>query len=62
MTNQKEKEIRAKLDEAKQKDHRSSASDLYAEAAGRDPETGVEQPTEDAVHEAKEWVDQENRM
>lgn len=37
-------------------------SDLYARAAGKDPETGIEIPTEESVEEAKEWVDKENRM
>ena len=29
---------------------------------GKDPETGIEIPTDQEVEEAKEWVDNENRM
>lgn len=36
------------------------ASDIYADVE-KDPETGVDVPTEKSVEEAKEWVDQENR-
>ncbi len=60
---QKEKEIDAKLDEAAQeeKSKGAAAQDIYSNVKSRDPETGVETPTEDAVEEAKEWVDEENR-
>lgn len=60
---QKEKEIDAKLDEAEQqaKAKGAAAQDVYSNIESRDPETGVETPTEDAVHEAKAWVDEENR-
>ncbi len=37
------------------------ASDIYGEIECKEEETGVEIPTEDAVEDAKEWVDQENR-
>lgn len=36
------------------------ASDIYSNV-NKDPETCVEIPTEEAVEEAKEWVDEENR-
>ena len=37
-------------------------SDVYAKSEGKDPETGIEIPTDQEVEEAKEWVDNENRM
>lgn len=37
------------------------ASDIYGNIKDKDPETCVEIPTEEAVEEAKEWVDNENR-
>ena len=37
-------------------------SDIYAKTEGQDPETGIEIPTDEEVEEAKEWVDNENRM
>lgn len=37
------------------------SSDLYSNVEGKDSETGVEIPTEEAVEEAKEWVEQ-NQM
>ena len=39
-----------------------AASDIYAKSEGKDPETGVEIPTEASVEEAKEWVDNQNQM
>lgn len=37
------------------------SSDVYSNVEGKDAETGVEIPTDEAVEEAKEWVD-ENQM
>ncbi|NLY21028.1 MAG: DUF3787 domain-containing protein [Tissierellia bacterium] len=37
------------------------ASDIYSDILCKEEETGVEIPTEDAVEDAKDWVDQENR-
>ena len=39
-----------------------AASDIYSKSEGKDPETGVEIPTEESVEEAKEWVDEQNQM
>ncbi|WBW49889.1 DUF3787 domain-containing protein [Peptoniphilus equinus] len=60
MNNEKKHDANVEQAEAIQQEHRP-ASDVYSKAAGKDPETGVEQPTEEAVIEAKEWVDQQNQ-
>ena len=63
LSDAKKKEMKANMDQQKEINHSDRAdSDLYAKTAGKDPETGIEIPTEEAVEEAKEWVDNENRM
>lgn len=63
LSDAKKKEMKANMDQQKEINHNDRAdSDLYAKAAGKDPETGIEIPTEESVEEAKEWVDKENRM
>lgn len=63
LSDAKKKEMKANMDQQKEIDHNDRAdSDLYAKTAGKDPETGIEIPTEESVEEAKEWVDNENRM
>lgn len=58
----KAKEMKAHLAQENSKDHQTTpASDLYSKVQGKDPETGVEKPTEKAVEEAMEW-NQENQM
>ncbi|MDO5715903.1 MAG: DUF3787 domain-containing protein [Tissierellia bacterium] len=56
------KQMGAHLEQEKeiQRDDRP-ASDVYSKLKGKDPKTGVEVPTDEAVEEAKEWVDQENQ-
>lgn len=62
ISNSKEKEMKAKVQQEKEMDYNDQpASDVYAKAESKDPETGVERPTEASVEEAKAWVDQENR-
>ena len=63
LSDAKKKEMKANMDQQKEiKPEDRSDSDLYAKTEGQDPETGIEIPTEEAVEEAKEWVDNENRM
>ncbi|MDK7754733.1 MAG: DUF3787 domain-containing protein [Peptoniphilus harei] len=63
LSDAKKKEMKANMDQQKEIDHSDRAdSDLYAKTEGKDPETGIEIPTEESVEEAKEWVDNENRM
>ncbi|MCI6156726.1 MAG: DUF3787 domain-containing protein [Peptoniphilaceae bacterium] len=57
----KEKEIRAKVDEEREKKECAPASDVYGSIESQDA-AGVETPTQQAVEDAKEWVDEENRM
>lgn len=62
MDKKKEKEIEAKVDEAKEKHKSVSATEVYSSIEGQDEDTKVERPTEEAVEQAKKWVDEENRM
>lgn len=59
ITEEKVKTAEVNAEQACQDDSCPS-SDIYAEVE-KDPETGVDVPTEKSVEEAKEWVDQENR-
>lgn len=63
LSDAKKKEMKANMDQQKEINHSDRPdSDLYAKTEGQDPETGIEIPTEESVEEAKEWVDNENRM
>ena len=54
--------MKANLEQQKEIDNDDRAqSDVYAKTEGKDPETGVEIPTEESVEEAKDWVDNQNR-
>lgn len=57
------KKTKANLDQMKDlKESDKASSDLYSKTECKDSETGVEIPTEEAVEEAKEWVDNQNQM
>lgn len=63
LSDAKKKEMKANMDQQKQINPNDRPdSDIYAKTEGQDPETGIEIPTEESVEEAKEWVDNENRM
>lgn len=63
LSDAKKKEMKANMDQQKEINPENRPdSDVYAKTEGKDPETGIEIPTENAVEEAKEWVDNENRM
>ena len=63
LSDAKKKQMKANMNQQKQINSENRPdSDLYAKTAGKDPETGIEIPTENSVEEAKEWVDNENRM
>ena len=62
LSDSKKKEMKANLEQQKEIDNDDRAqSDIYAKTEGKDPETGVEIPTEESVEEAKDWVDNQNR-
>jgi pyruvate formate-lyase activating enzyme-like uncharacterized protein len=62
LTEAKKQEIRAHLEQQKSvKEENRPDGDVYYKKAGKDPETGVEIPSEGSVEEAKKWVDEENR-
>lgn len=59
----KMKQMEAKIDEENEISYENQpASDVYAKAEGKDPETGVEIPTEESVEEAKNWADEHRQM
>lgn len=59
---QDEERIENQIEEKEERNiNKSPHSDVYGDIEGVDPETKVEIPTEDAVDEAKRWVDEENR-
>lgn len=59
----KKRQLKAKIEEEMAiNDKNRPGSDLYADIQSKDPETGVEVPTEESVVEAKTWVDEETRM
>ena len=63
LSDAKKKEMKANMDQQKEINSKDRPdSDIYAKTEGQDPETGIEIPTDDEVEEAKEWVDNENRM
>ncbi|WP_019139172.1 MULTISPECIES: CDIF630_02480 family spore surface protein [Peptoniphilus] len=63
LSDSQKKQMKANMDQQKEINPKDRAdSDLYAKTEGQDPETGIEIPTDDEVEEAKEWVDNENRM
>ena len=59
----KKKEIEASVEQENEiKKNNQPASDVYGKVKEKDPETGVEIPTETSVEEAKKWVDDQNQM
>ena len=63
LSDAKKKEMKANMDQQKEINSEDRPdSDLYSKTEGQDPETGIEIPTDEEVEEAKEWVDEENRM
>ena len=63
LSDSQKKQKKANMDQQKEINPKDRAdSDLYAKTEGQDPETGIEIPTDDEVEEAKDWVDNENRM
>lgn len=63
ISDQKKEEMKANIDQQKEiKKEDRSDSDVYSKTEGKDPETGIDIPTEEAVEEAKDWVDNQNQM
>lgn len=54
----KEEKAKARREQENQNDKHAPASDIYGKVAGKDPETGVEIPTDEAVKESVEWVNE----
>ena len=57
MSEQKAKETKSRREQENQNPD-APASDVYGNLEGKDPETGVEKPTEDAVEKSREWVNE----
>ncbi|MBS6524903.1 MAG: hypothetical protein KH322_02665 [Peptoniphilaceae bacterium] len=58
MVPNKEEKAKARREQENQNDEHAPASDIYGKVAGKDPETGVEIPTDEAVKESVEWVNE----
>lgn len=59
----KKKQMKARLDQEKEIDHENRpAGDIYSKVEKKGEKSGVEIPTEEAVEEAKDWVDNANQM
>lgn len=56
----RKKKIDAETDQRDVGQSEKPSSDLYSSVEKRDEETGVEIPTDEAVEEARDWVE-ENR-
>ncbi|MCD1147735.1 DUF3787 domain-containing protein [Peptoniphilus sp. KCTC 25270] len=62
MTDKREKAAEDRREQENEAKHeKTPASDLYGRIEGKDPETGVEIPTEDAVEDAAEWIKENQR-
>lgn len=62
LSEDKKKEMKARLSQEKEINHKDRpAGDIYSNV-DKDSETGVEIPTDEAVQEAKDWVDNQNQM
>lgn len=63
LSNDKKEEMKANVEQQKEiKETDRPDSDVYSKTEGKDPETGIDIPTDEAVEEAKEWVDEQNQM
>ena len=60
LSDSKKKEMKANMEQ--QKEINPADRPDSAKTEGKDPETGIDIPTDEEVEEAKEWVDKENRM
>ncbi|MDY3118260.1 MAG: DUF3787 domain-containing protein [Peptoniphilus sp.] len=54
----KEEEARSRREQENQNDQQAPASDIYSHVEGKDPETGVEIPTDEAVKESMNWINE----
>lgn len=59
--NKKDEEIKEAGREVVENEDARPQSNLYQDLEGTEKETNVEVPTDDAVEDIKEWVDEENR-
>lgn len=61
LSEDKKREMKARLSQEKEINQNARpAGDIYSKVE-KDPETGVEIPTDEAVEEAKDWVDNQNQ-
>ena len=54
----KEEKAKARREQENQNDKHAPASDIYGKVTGKDPETGVEIPTDEAVKESMKWINE----
>ncbi|WP_077074534.1 hypothetical protein [Aedoeadaptatus urinae] len=54
----KEEKAKSRREQENQNNEQAPASDIYGKVAGKDPETGVEIPTDEAVKESMKWINE----
>ena len=54
----KDEKAKARREQENQNDKHAPASDIYSKVEGKDPETGVEIPTDEAVKESMKWINE----
>lgn len=57
----RQKKIDAEMEQRDVGSSEKPSSDLYSSIESRDAETGVEIPTDEAVEEAREWIEENRR-
>ncbi|MDD7363500.1 MAG: DUF3787 domain-containing protein [Peptoniphilus sp.] len=61
MVDKKDKRVekaQSRRQQENQNEAKSPASDIYGEVEGKDPETRVEVPTDEAVEKSMEWINE----
>nr|WP_296154742.1 DUF3787 domain-containing protein [uncultured Peptoniphilus sp.] len=54
----REEKAESRREQENQHEESSPASDIYGNIEGKDPETGVEIPTDEAVEKSMEWMNE----
>lgn len=61
-TEKNQEQAESRREQEKERKHQETpASDVYGSVKGKDSETGVEVPTEEAVEHAREWINENQR-
>lgn len=61
MVDKRREKAESRRAQENQNEDTSPASDIYGNIEGKDPETGVEIPTDEAVENSREWINENAR-